>query len=285
MNKRKNLTISKEMLPAYREYLRDEERSRATVEKYLRDVKVFLEYVGENQVLGKERIREYKEELRERYKISSANSMLAAVNSFLVFLGREELKVKLFKVQKVLYSRPEREMTEKDYEKLVRAARRCGDLSMSMLLQTIGSTGIRISELRFITVESLEAGRAEIYNKGKSRVVLLPVELSRMLKKYCREAGILTGSIFVTKHGNPVDRSNVSKKMKQLAREAGVDENRVFPHNFRHLFARIFYSVEKDVVRLMDLLGHASISTTRIYTMTTEDQPRRQMSRMKLVLG
>ena len=285
MNKRKNLTISKEMLPAYREYLQDEERSRATVEKYLRDVRVFLEYVGENQVLGKERIREYKEGLRERYKISSANSMLAAVNSFLVFLGREEMKVKLFKVQKVLYSRPEREMTEKDYEKLVRTARRCGDLSMSMLLQTIGSTGIRISELRFITVESLEVGRAEIYNKGKSRVVLLPVELSRMLKKYCREAGILTGSIFVTKHGNPVDRSNVSKKMKQLAREAGVDENRVFPHNFRHLFARIFYSVEKDVVRLMDLLGHASISTTRIYTMTTEDQPRRQMSRMKLVLG
>ena len=285
MNKRKNLTISKEMLPAYREYLQDEERSRATVEKYLRDVRVFLEYVGENQVLGKERIREYKEELRERYKISSANSMLAAVNSFLVFLGREEMKVKLFKVQKVLYSRPEREMTEKDYEKLVRTARRCGDLSMSMLLQTIGSTGIRISELRFITVESLEVGRAEIYNKGKSRVVLLPVELSRMLKKYCREAGILSGSIFVTKHGNPVDRSNVSKKMKQLAREAGVDENRVFPHNFRHLFARIFYSVEKDVVRLMDLLGHASISTTRIYTMTTEDQPRRQMSRMKLVLG
>ena len=285
MNKRKNLTISKEMLPAYREYLQDEERSRATVEKYLRDVRVFLEYVGENQVLGKERIREYKEGLRERYKISSANSMLAAVNSFFVFLGREEMKVKLFKVQKVLYSRPEREMTEKDYEKLVRTARRCGDLSMSMLLQTIGSTGIRISELRFITVESLEVGRAEIYNKGKSRVVLLPVELSRMLKKYCREAGILTGSIFVTKHGNPVDRSNVSKKMKQLAREAGVDENRVFPHNFRHLFARIFYSVEKDVVRLMDLLGHASISTTRIYTMTTEDQPRRQMSRMKLVLG
>ncbi|MBS5066116.1 MAG: tyrosine-type recombinase/integrase [Hungatella hathewayi] len=285
MNKRKNLTISKEMLPAYREYLQDEERSRATVEKYLRDVRVFLEYVGENQVLGKERIREYKEELRERYKISSANSMLAAVNSFLVFLGREEMKVKLFKVQKVLYSRPEREMTEKDYEKLVRTARRCGDLSMSMLLQTIGSTGIRISELRFITVESLEVGRAEIYNKGKSRVVLLPVELSRMLKKYCREAGILTGSIFVTKHGNPVDRSNVSKKMKQLAREAGVDENRVFPHNFRHLFARIFYSVEKDVVRLMDLLGHASISTTRIYTMTTEDQPRRQMSRMRMVLG
>ena len=285
MNKRKNLTISKEMLPAYREYLQDEERSRATVEKYLRDVRVFLEYVGENQVLGKERIREYKEGLRERYKISSANSMLAAVNSFLVFLGREEMKVKLFKVQKVLYSRPEREMTEKDYEKLVRTARRCGDLSMSMLLQTIGSTGIRISELRFITVESLEAGRAEIYNKGKSRVVLLPVELTRLLKKYCRKEGIASGSIFVTRQGNPVDRSNVSKRMKQLGREAGGDTEKVFPHNLRHLFARIFYSIEKDVVRLMDLLGHSSIDTTRIYTMTTEEQPRRQMSRMRMVLG
>jgi len=285
MNKRKNLTISKEMLPAYREYLQDEERSRATVEKYLRDVRVFLEYVGENQVLGKERIREYKEELRERYKISSANSMLAAVNSYLVFAGWEEWKVKLFKVQRVQYSRPEKEITEEDYEKLVRAARRQGDDRMSMLIQTIGSTGIRISELKFITVESLRDGRAEIYNKGKCRVVLLPVELTKVLRKFCREAGIVSGSVFVTKHGNPMDRSNVSKKMKQLGREAGVDTAKVFPHNFRHLFARIFYSIEKDVVRLMDLLGHSSIDTTRIYTMTTEEQPRRQMSRMRMVLG
>ena len=156
---------------------------------------------------------------------------------------------------------------------------------MSMLIQTIGSTGIRISELKFITVESLETGRAEIYNKGKSRVVLLPVELTRLLKKYCRKSGIGTGSIFVTKHGNPMDRSNVSKRMKQLGREAGVDTAKIFPHNLRHLFARIFYSIEKDVVRLMDLLGHSNINTTRIYTMTTEEQPRRQMSRMKLVLG
>ena len=211
--------------------------------------------------------------------------MLAAVNSFLGFVGRGDLKVKLLKVQKAVYSRPEREMTEKEYEGLVRTAKRLGDLRMSMLLQTIGSTGIRISELKFITVESLETGRAEIYNKGKSRVVLLPVELTRLLKKYCRKAGIRIGSIFITRQGNPLDRSNVSKKMKQLARAAGVDAAKVFPHNFRHLFARTFYNIEKDVVRLMDLLGHSSISTTRIYTMTTEEQPRRQMSRMKLVLG
>lgn len=176
-------------------------------------------------------------------------------------------------------------MTEQDYEKLVRAARKTGDEKMSMLLQTIGSTGIRISELKFITVESLERGKADIYNKGKSRVILLPEELTRVLKKNCRKSKIFSGSIFITRYGNPMDRSNISKKMKQLARTAEVDENKVFPHNFRHLFARIFYSIEKDVVRLMDLLGHSSINTTRIYTMSTEDLPRRQMSRMRLVLG
>ena len=285
MRERKIMGLTPEMLEPYREYLMDEERSRATVEKYLRDARKFLEYLGDDGRVDKEKVREFKQELMEHYKISSVNSMLAAVNSFLGFAGREDLKVKLLKVQKAVYSRPEREMTEKEYEGLVRTAKRLGDLRMSMLLQTIGSTGIRISELKFITVESLETGRAEIYNKGKSRVVLLPVELTRLLKKYCRKAGIRIGSIFITRQGNPLDRSNVSKKMKQLARAAGVDAAKVFPHNFRHLFARTFYNIEKDVVRLMDLLGHSSISTTRIYTMTTEEQPRRQMSRMKLVLG
>ncbi|EHI58725.1 tyrosine-type recombinase/integrase [Hungatella hathewayi] len=285
MRERKIMELTPEMLEPYREYLMDEERSRATVEKYLRDARKFLEYLGDDGRVDKEKVREFKQELMEHYKISSVNSMLAAVNSFLGFVGRGDLKVKLLKVQKAVYSRPEREMTEKEYEGLVRTAKRLGDLRMSMLLQTIGSTGIRISELKFITVESLETGRAEIYNKGKSRVVLLPVELTRLLKKYCRKAGIYAGSIFITRQGNPLDRSNVSKKMKQLGREAGVDVAKVFPHNLRHLFARVFYSIEKDVVRLMDLLGHSSISTTRIYTMTTEEQPRRQMSRMKLVLG
>ncbi|MBS5065601.1 MAG: tyrosine-type recombinase/integrase [Hungatella hathewayi] len=285
MRERKIMELTPKMLEPYWEYLMDEERSRATVEKYLRDVRRFLEYLGDDGGVDKEKVREFKQELMEHYKISSVNSMLAAVNSFLGFAGREDLKVKLLKVQKAVYSRPEREMTEKEYEGLVRTAKRLGDLKMSMLLQTIGSTGIRISELKFITVESLETGRAEIYNKGKSRVVLLPVELTRLLKKYCRKAGIRIGSIFITRQGNPLDRSNVSKKMKQLARAAGVDAAKVFPHNFRHLFARTFYNIEKDVVRLMDLLGHSNISTTRIYTMGTEEQPRRQMSRMRLVLG
>ena len=284
MRVRKNVKMSEGLLDGYRDFLLDEERSAAPVEKYLRDVRTFLGYMGE-AALDRKRVLDYKQGLRERYKITSANSMLAAMNSFFVYLGREDLKVKLFKVQRALYARPEREMTEKDYRKLIQAARNDGDEMMSMLIQTIGSTGVRISELKFITVESLASGRAEIYNKGKSRTVLLPVELSRILRKYCRKAGIVAGSIFITKHGNPVDRSNVSKKMKALGRAAGVDTAKVFPHNLRHLFARIFYSIEKDVVRLMDLLGHSNISTTRIYTMSTEEQPRRQMSRMKLVLG
>ena len=278
------MKMTMEMLDLYREYLQDEERSRATVEKYLRDAKKFAAYLGEGD-LEREKVLEYKQFLQETYKIASANSMLAAINSFFTYLGMPELKVRLFKIQRALYSRPETEMTERDYEKLVQTARRRGDRKLSMLLQTLGSTGIRISELKFITVESLEQGRAEIYNKGKSRVVLFPVELTKMLRKYCRKAGIDAGSIFITKHGNPLDRSNISKKMKALAKEAGVDAAKVFPHNLRHLFARTFYRIEKDVVRLMDLLGHSSISTTRLYTITTEDQPRRQMSRMKLVLG
>ena len=285
MTVRKNMEITEQTLKEYEAYLQDEERSRATVEKYIRDVKRFLGFLSGDVGIEKEKVREYKEMLREQYKITSANSMLAAMNNFFVFLGREELKVKLFKIQRSTYSRPEKEITEKEYAKLIKAARADGDERMSMLLQTIGSTGIRISELKFITVEAVNAGRAEIYNKGKSRVVLLPAELTRLLKTYCRKMGMASGSIFITRNGTPMDRSNISKRMKQLGREAGVDVAKVFPHNLRHLFARVFYSIEKDVVRLMDLLGHSSISTTRIYTMTTEEQPRRQMSRMKMVLG
>ena len=293
MEERKNMNfITDEVLNRYEQYLKEEERSRATVEKYLRDVKKFREYLcslGEHESdknqFDKKIVLEYKQYLNEHYKTTSANSMLAAVNSFLEYLGCGEYKVKLFKIQHIQFSEPEKELTEKDYGRLVQAAERKGDTRMSMLLQTIGSTGIRISELRFITVESLEHGRAEIYNKGKSRIALLPAELMKLLKKYCRRVGITGGSIFITRNRRPMDRSNINKKMKELGREAGVDERKVFPHNFRHLFARTFYRMEKDVVRLMDLLGHSNINTTRIYTVDTESQPRRQLSRMHLVYG
>ena len=288
MKERKNVKlVTEEILDRFKQYLREEERSRATVEKYLRDVRKFGEYVqstGERR-FDKELVLEYKQYLNERYKTTSVNSMLAAINSFFDYIGCLDCKVKLFKIQRVQFSDKKKELTEKDYARLVHTAERQGDIRMSMLLQTIGSTGIRISELRFITVEALETGRADIYNKGKSRIALLPAELVAVLKRYCRKVGIKGGSIFITRSGKLMDRSNISKRMKQLGRDAGVDTAKVFPHNFRHLFARIFYSIEKDVVRLMDLLGHSNIATTRIYTMATEEQPRRQMSRMKMVLG
>lgn len=281
----KSVKFTEETLYLFQEYLQDEERSAATIDKYLRDVRRFLEYLGEDGMADREKVRAYKQELREGYKITSANSMLAAINSFFAFTGREELKVKLFKVQKVLFCSPDKEMTQKDYKELIQAARGEKDMRMSMLLQTLGSTGIRISELKYITVESLDAGHAEIYNKGKSRRVLIPLKLGQLLRKYCRKAGIQSGSIFVTRFGNPMDRSNINKRMKQLGRAAGVSLAKVFPHNLRHLFARTFYSIEKDVICLMDLMGHSNISTTRIYTASTEDQPRQQMARMNLVLG
>ena len=306
MRKRKNvISITERQLEEYEEYLKDEERSRATVEKYLRDIRKFRSFIQmdgngvgtggagrekaekleKSEKSEKEWIREYKQYLKEHYKTTSANSMLAALNSYVSFLGRDDLKVKFFRIQHVQYSQPEKELTEQDYKRLIQAAEKRRDTRMKMLLQTIGSTGIRISELRFITVESLEDGRTDIYNKGKSRIALLPDALVRLLKNYCRKMGIRGGSIFVTKSGRPMDRSNINKKMKELGREAGVDERKVFPHNLRHLFARTFYRIEKDVVRLMDLLGHSSINTTRIYTMTTEAQPRKTLARMRLVFG
>ena len=249
MTVRKIVENTEQTLKEYEAYLRDEERSRATVEKYVRDVRKFMGFLAGDVEIEKEKVREYKEMLMEQYKITSANSMLAAMNNFFVFLGRTELKVKLFKIQRSTYSSPEKEMTEKDYAGLIKAARADGDERMSMLLQTLGSTGIRISELRFITVEAVNAGRAEIYNKGKMRVILLPSELTRLLKTYCRKMEIRSGSIFITRNGRAMDRSNISKRMKQLGREAGVDAAKIFPHNLRHLFARVFYSIEKEIGR------------------------------------
>ena len=226
MKERKNVKlVTEEILDRFKQYLREEERSRATVEKYLRDVRKFGEYVQSTGERGfdKELVLEYKQYLNERYKTTSVNSMLAAINSFFDYIGCLDCKVKLFKIQRVQFSDKKKELTEKDYARLVHTAERQGDIRMSMLLQTIGSTGIRISELRFITVEALETGRADIYNKGKSRIALLPAELVAVLKRYCRKVGIKGGSIFITRSGKLMDRSNISKRMKQLGRDAGVD--------------------------------------------------------------
>lgn len=260
------------MLKEFEEYLLKNEKSSQTIEKYVRDVRFFL---AECPILGRKEVLDYKEKLQKIYKISSANSMLAAMNCYLKFLGRGDLCVKQFKVQKKVYA--EKELTKGDYEKLIRAA----DPKLSLLIQTLCATGIRVSELEFITVEAVKQGVAVVQCKGKTRTVFI---VSALRKKLLQFAGKRTGPIFVTKSGKPLDRSNIWRMMKALCKKAGVDPEKVFPHNLRHLFARTFYGIEKDIAKLADILGHSNINTTRIYLVTTPEEHRRRMEKMHLIL-
>lgn len=264
----------------YSLYLRREEKSPLTCEKYLRDVRTFLAWLAGRE-LRKEEVLAYKARLLERYAVSSANSMLSSLNHFLDFSGRPDCKVKQFKRQREIFASREKELSRQDYQRLLRAAKH--DPRLCLLMQTICSTGIRVSEHRFITVEAARRGVAQVQCKGKLRSVLLPRKLCRALLSYAASCGITQGSIFITRRGNPLDRSRIWADMKKLCRTAGVPAEKVFPHNLRHLFARTYYAVEKDVVRLADLLGHSSINTTRIYTMESGTEHRRQIERLPLL--
>ena len=277
-------TLERAFVAQFEGNLRKEEKSKATIEKYVRDVNAFLDYVGEGNCITKEVVISFKQQLAEKYAVSSANSMLAAANAFLRFLGCHDCMVKAFRVQKAVFRPREQELTREEYFRLVEAARRRGDTRLSLIMQTICATGIRISELSFITVEALRVRRAVVSLKGKSRVVIMPSELCRELQAYARERDINTGSLFVTNSGKAVDRSNILHAMKALCGEAGVDRAKVFPHNLRHLFAVTYYNVEKDVCHLADLLGHSSVNTTRIYTLVSCDTLEEQIEKMGLVL-
>lgn len=253
-------------LGAFESYLCNEEKSRATREKYLRDVRGFLSFLSgypQKDAIGKEHTVAYKAYLSERYAPASVNSMLTAVNLFLRFLGMEQLCVKLMRIQRQIFSREERELTKEEYRRLVEAAE---GTRLSYILQTICGTGIRVSELQYITVEAVAAGKATVNCKNKTRVIFLPKAVQKILREYIKKAGVTSGTVFVTKGGKPIDRSNLWREMQALCRKAEVSEKKVFPHNLRHLFARLHYSIEKDIVRLADILGHSSINTTRIYT-------------------
>lgn len=258
-----------ELLSAYRSYLENQEKSANTIEKYVRDVRSFLSFTGmENP--PKELVLQYKHGLKERYKLSSANSMLMAVNSYLKYKGRKECCVSAFRQQRKMFSEESRMISRKEYQRLVCEARKRGMIRLEYILQTIGMTGIRVGELAFITVESLKEKVVRIQFKNKERVILLPKTLRRMLEGYCRKQGIKRGSIFVTRNGNVMDRRNIWMQMKKLCQGAGVADSKVFPHNLRHLFARCYYEKEKDLVRLADYLGHSSLETTRRYTITSD---------------
>ena len=270
----------KELLD-FRNYLIEGEKSGLTVEKYIRDVGRFLAWLG-SKPMEKSQVLEYKAELVERYAVASANSVISSLNCYFDFIDRTDCRVKAIKQQRRVFLPEERELSRREYENLLKAAERKPRLYL--LMQTICATGIRVSEHQFITVEAAKAGYAEVRLKGKCRRVLLPKRLCRALLSYAKAHHIIKGSIFVTSGGKPLNRCNIWAEMKKLCATAGVRREKVFPHNLRHLFARTYYSLEKDIVRLADILGHSSINTTRIYTMESGETHRRQIEKMPLVL-
>ena len=279
----KSQILSAAAIAAFKEHLILAERSRATVSKYIRDVTAFARFAGGNEIT-KETVIEYKEFLQKRYKVRSVNSVLAGLNSLFKFLGWHTLRVKSLKVQKQVFCPEEKELTKAEYKRLCRAARLKHNKRLNLILQTICGTGIRVSELQYITVESAKSGEATVSCKAKTRSVFIVKELKQKLLRYAAEQGIKSGMIFVTRTGKPISRTNIWREMKTLCAEANVNPQKVFPHNLRHLFARVFYGIEKDIAKLADILGHSSINTTRIYIISTGTEHRRRMENMHLIL-
>lgn len=267
----------------FQEYLYLEERSQATIKKYIHDVVTYYRFLDNDKKITKESLIAYKKKLVEKYKIGSVNSMLTSLNCFLAHQKLSDFKMKLCKVQKKMFYEEEKELTKEEYKRLLEVASKENNQQLYMLLQTICGTGIRVSEHRFITVESLKTGRVVINNKGKERVIFITKQLKRLLIEYCKKGGIISGTIFITKKGEPLDRSNIWRKMKNLCEEAKVDREKVFPHNLRHLFALTYYRLQKDIIRLADILGHSNIETTRIYTMTSRNECEKTLAKMNLV--
>ena len=278
MEKRK---ITEEMIKSYRLQLIRDEKSTATVEKYLRDVRAFLVFAGE-MAITKEVTVAYKKCLQGSYAPRSVNSMLASVNSFLSFMGWTDCKVKLLKLQRQVYCPEEKELTKAEYERLLKAAEK--NEQLRLVMQTICATGIRVSELKYFTVEAVKHGEVVVSCKAKTRTILIPGKLRRRLLDYAGKQKIRSGVIFLTRNGKPLDRKTIWAQMKGLCRAAGVNPGKVFPHNLRKLFARTFYGIEKDIAKLADILGHSSIDTTRIYIMTTGTEHRRKVERLGLVV-
>lgn len=268
----------------YERYLLDEERSRATIEKYIRDIYKFYQFIKQTKQLTKDSVVAYKAYLSSCYKTSSINSMLASVNSFLQWHGRADLRVKGIKTQRQLFRNPNRELEKTEYEQLIAAARKNNNTRLELVIQTIGGTGIRISELIYITVEAARQGQAVVEAKGKQRIIFFTPKLRKYLLQYCSRRNIKKGPVFVTRTGKTLDRSNIWREMKALCRAAGVQKEKVFPHNLRHLFARICYQKKKDIVYLADLLGHSNIETTRIYTISSGREHKKMLTSLGLVM-
>ncbi len=275
--------ITAKAIAEFKEHLILEERSAATVEKYIRDVKAFSAYT-QNAAITKETVIAYKKHLQENYAVRSVNSILASINSLFAFLGWHDLRVKSLKLQQQVFCPEEKELTKAEYTRLCRTAERKHNERLNLILQTICGTGIRVSELQYITVEAVKNGEAVVNCKAKTRSVFIVKELKQKLLRYAAEQGIKSGMIFVTRTGKPISRTNIWREMKALCEEANVNPQKVFPHNLRHLFARVFYGIEKDIAKLADILGHSSINTTRIYIISTGTEHRQRMESMRLIL-
>ncbi len=280
----KGRILTDKQIAAFAAYLKSEEKSENTVEKYIRDVRAFVTYMGETDIT-KESVISYKNKLiSDNYAVRSINSMLASLNGLFSFLGWNDLKVKSIKLQKQIYCPEEKELTKAEYMRLVNTAKQKGNERLNLLIQTICGTGIRVSELQYITVESVKCGEAVVSLKGKTRSVFIVRELQKKLLCYAAEQNITSGAIFITRNGKPMSRTNIWREMKNLCEQAGVNPQKVFPHNLRHLFARTFYGIEKDIAKLADILGHSSINTTRIYIITTGNEHRQRMENMRLII-
>lgn len=279
----KERILTQETITQFKIHLQNEEKSENTIQKYIRDVKMFAEFLSGKEIT-KETVIEYKRRLQEKYKVCSVNSILASLNSFFGFVGLYEFKVKSIKLQKQIYCPEEKELTKAEYMRLVNTAKRKGNERLYLILQTICGTGIRVGELQFITLEAVKCGEATVSLKNKTRTVFIVRELRQKLLNYANRKNITSGMIFVTRTGKSVSRTNIWREMKALCKEANVNPEKVFPHNLRHLFARTFYGIEKDIAKLADILGHSSINTTRIYIITTGAEHKRKMENMRLII-
>lgn len=276
--------LTEKQLTEFHAHLQNEEKSKNTCDKYIRDVTAFSGYISGAEIT-KETVISYKNKLlSENYAPRSINSMLASLNKLFSFLGWSDLKVKSIKLQRQIYCPEAKELTRAEYTRLINTARNKGNQRLSLLIQTICSTGIRVSELQYISVETVKCGEAVVSLKGKMRTVFIVRELQKKLLRYAAEQKISTGAIFITRSGKPMNRTNIWREMKGLCEQAGVTPQKVFPHNLRHLFARTFYQLEKDIGKLADILGHSSIDTTRIYIISTGNEHRKRMENMRLIL-
>lgn len=280
----KERVLTDDKISSFAIYLKNEEKSKNTIEKYIRDVKLFFAYVKSVEIT-KEKVIAYKNKLIcDNYAIRSVNSMIASINILFVFLGWLDLKAKNIKLQRQIYYPEEKELTKAEYIRLCRTAERKHNERLNLILQTICGTGIRVSELRFITVEAIKSKVAIVSLKGKTRSVFIVKELKKKLLRYAKNQNIKSGMIFVTRTGKAINRTNIWREMKSLCKDANVNPQKVFPHNLRHLFARVFYGIEKDIAKLADILGHSSIDTTRIYIISTGTEHRRCMENMRLII-